>query len=95
MNQAKILHDVHVIRHFTWSLITVEHNLHDQTSQNDDADACMFLVSSYYVDDSQVNSYKQWNEHMETVHHLVCWESIQYNLSSYYGCLQSLLAKQA
>ena len=34
----------------------------------------LVLVWGYYVDGSQENSFKQWNERMEIAYHLVCWE---------------------
>ena len=69
------------------------HNLRGQKNNTWQAEP-MMRMWGYYADDSQENSHKQQTK-QEIVHHLVRWEGIQYDPSSYCGCLQRLLAKQA
>ena len=89
------LYDVHGICHSACSF--VGHNLCGQKDSNWQAEVMVwvFLVQSYYTDDSQANSYKHLNKHMKIIHQLVCWKSYDMILvATYWGCLHHLLAKE-
>ena len=58
VNQAKILHDVHRIRHSVWSLIAMGSKLRGLKDGTWQAEAMtwMLLVRGYYADYSQASS---------------------------------------